>query len=70
MTGSMKCLTLAGLLLATLSVAAATTTPVEARRHCPHGGYCPLGACTKFNPWARVQYACVVANCSAANCPR
>jgi hypothetical protein len=55
------------LLLATLFVEAATTIPAEAQRYCPLGGYCPLGTCTKFNPWARVQYACVVANCSAAN---
>jgi hypothetical protein len=60
MAGSLKSLTLAGVLLATLSTAAATTTPVEARRYCPRGGYCPIGACTKFNPWAQVQYACIV----------
>jgi hypothetical protein len=70
MRASMKSVTLAGLLLATLFAAAATTTPVETRRYYPRGGYCPVGTCTKFNPWAQVQYACVVANCGAANCGR
>jgi hypothetical protein len=66
----MKSLTLASLLLATLFVEAATTTPVQARRYCPYGGYCPSGTCNKFNPAHRVQYACNVASCSAANCAR
>jgi hypothetical protein len=71
MTTSMKSLTLVGVLLATLfATATLTTTPVEARHYCPRGGYCPVGTCTRFNPWARVQYACVVATCTAANCER
>ncbi len=70
MTRRGKSLLPVGLLLATLFAAAATTTPVETRRYCPRGGYCPIGTCTKFNPWAQVQYACIAANCSAADCPR
>jgi hypothetical protein len=70
MTESVKSLTLVGLLLATLFVEAAPTIPAEARHYCPRGGYCPLGTCTKFDPWARVQYACIVANCSADSCQR
>jgi hypothetical protein len=62
MTALIKSLTLAGFLLATLFA-----TPAEARRYCPRGGYCPIETCTKFNSWAPVQYACVAANCSAAN---
>ena len=63
---------LASLLLGALMAAISFTAPANAAmRRCPHGGYCPPGTCVKFNPAAaRLQYACNVRNCSAANCPR
>lgn len=66
----MKYLVLAGFFFATLAFSVVNTTPgaAKAMRRCPHGGYCLPGTCTQFNPGARVQYACNVANCSAANC--
>jgi hypothetical protein len=66
----MKRTMIAALLLVGLSVQLASTDPVQARRYCPQGGYCPPGTCVKFNPWARHQHACNVASCSAANCSR
>jgi hypothetical protein len=66
----MRYLVLSELFFATLFFEAAHTTPVEARRYCPDGGYCHPGTCTKYNPGARIQYACKAANCSAANCRR
>jgi hypothetical protein len=46
------------------------TTWAKALRRCPLGGYCPTGTCNKWAPAHRVQWACNVNNCSAANCPR
>lgn len=67
----MKHLLTAAVLSAMLFVAVVNTTPVQAMRYCPRGGYCLPGTCLKFNPWARVQYACNVAiSCRAANCRR
>lgn len=66
----MKYLLLAGLLFATLFFEVVNTTPAQALRYCPHGGYCAPGTCTKYEPARRVQYACNIANCRAANCPR
>jgi hypothetical protein len=67
----MKYASIAVLLLAGLAAELLSTEPVQAMRFCPRGGYCPPGTCLKFNPWARVQYACNVAiSCSAANCRR
>ncbi len=61
-----------GLLAALLAamVILQTVNASQARRYCVYGGYCPAGTCLKYNPIRRVQYACNVANCSAANCPR
>lgn len=66
----MKYLVLASLVLATFALVIVNAPSAEARRYCPLGGYCPPGTCVKFNPHKRVQYACVAANCSAANCSR
>jgi hypothetical protein len=67
----MKYLVRASLMLATFTLIIINAPSAEARRPCPHGGYCPPGTCVKFNPAAvRLQYACNVKNCSAANCPR
>ena len=68
----MKYLVRVGLLFAMLVFEVVNTIPVEAKalRRCPHGGYCLPGTCTRFTPGDRVQYACNVANCSAANCGR
>jgi hypothetical protein len=59
-----------GLAVAVSMFAAADTAPAKAMRYCPYGGYCLRGTCLKFDPASRVQYACNVANCSTANCPR
>lgn len=67
---ALKYCALAGLTLAVVFCAALDTTWAKALRRCSHGGYCPAGTCEKFNPARRVQWACNVANCSAANCPR
>ena len=66
----MKYAMIAVLLVAGLTAELVRAEPAQARRYCPRGGYCPPGTCVKFNPWARVQYACNVANCSAAYCGR
>lgn len=66
----MKYLMFIGLALSTLTLVVINTAPAQARRYCPLGGYCPPGTCTKFSPHKRVQYACIVANCNAANCNR
>jgi hypothetical protein len=65
----MKYALLAGLVLVISLFAAADTASAKAIRYCLHGGYCLPGTCIKFEPARRVQYACNVANCSAANCP-
>ncbi len=50
-------------------VISATAPANAAMRRCPYGGYCPPGTCVKFNPSGhRLQHACNVKNCSAANC--
>jgi hypothetical protein len=65
----MKYLVLVGLMLALFILIIVNAPSAEARRACPHGGYCQPGTCVKFNPAAhRLQYACNVKNCSAANC--
>jgi hypothetical protein len=61
---------LAALLAATFILEAVNASPARAWRYCIYGGYCPTGTCLKYNPIRRVQYACNVANCRAANCPR
>jgi hypothetical protein len=62
---------LLGALVAAMFVfQAVNASPAQAMRYCLHGGYCPAGTCLKYQPFRRVQYACYVANCSAANCPR
>lgn len=66
----MRYLILASVFLGTFMVAIGATAPANAAmRRCMHGGYCPPGTCVKFNPsGVRLQYACNVRNCSAANC--
>jgi hypothetical protein len=67
----MKYLGLAGIFFATLVFGVVNTTSVEATpRYCPNAGYCPPGTCMNFQPGVRGEYACNVANCSAANCRR
>jgi len=65
----MKCAVCAILVVATTLGAGIDTTWAKALRRCSYGGYCPPGTCEKFTPGRRVQWACNVANCSAANCP-
>jgi hypothetical protein len=67
----MKYAIIAAMVLITAPAQLVGTNPVQPVRYCPRGGYCPPGTCLKFNPWARVQYACNVAvSCGPANCRR
>ena len=68
----MRCRMLMSVVLGAVVLANSSMAPANAAmRRCPHGGYCLPGTCVKFNPGAaRLQYACNVKNCSAANCPR
>jgi hypothetical protein len=61
---------LAALVAAMFIVQAVNASPARAFPYCIRGGYCPTGTCVKYNPFRRVQFACNVANCRAANCPR
>lgn len=61
---------LAAVVAALFVVQAVNASAAQAFRYCIRGGYCPTGTCVKHNPFRRVQYACNVANCAAANCPR
>jgi hypothetical protein len=66
----MRCGLLAALVAAMFVVQAVNASPAQAMRYCPYGGYCRPGTCVKYQPHRRVQYACNVANCTAANCSR
>jgi hypothetical protein len=71
MDDNMKYLALTGLLFAALVFEVVNTTPVEAQwPDCPHRGHCPPGTCMNYQPGIHGEYACNVANCSAANCSR